>query len=214
MDAVQGIGWGCLVWYGSQRGGGPTLATWLTAVFTFLFVVMVNGVHGGLRDLTNDSRRGARTTAIAFGAAAASGGLVVPARLKTYSWGLQAALAVTAAAAILTTGTGAGRVAWYLAALACTLVAVALHWAGFEATSDAARFKNLGAAHILACYLPLTMMTAMFGGWRYGLTAVAAMFLPMLGNESFRASFASMPAVVLSALRSPAGSSETAHEHP
>jgi 4-hydroxybenzoate polyprenyltransferase len=200
-DAMQGIGWACLVWYGAERGGGPTSATWLTAAFTFLFVVMVNGVHGGLRDLANDSTRGARTTAIAFGAISTSDRLVVPLLLTTYSWVLQAALAVIAAAAILTDGVGAGRLLWYLAGLTCTIVAITLHWAGFQSAGDAARFKNIGAAHILACYLPLTMMTAMFGGWRFGVTTVAAMFLPMLGNESFRASFASMPALALSWFR-------------
>ncbi len=203
MDAVQGLGWACLVGYAAERGGGPTAATWLTGAFTFLFVVLVNGVHGGLRDLDNDSRRGARTTAIAFGARPTPTGVVVPRRLQVYSWSLQAAMGAVAVVAIVAISGGhrTGRLGWYAAGLALTIAAMVLHRAGFAAADNLATFKNIGAAHILLCYLPLTTMAAVFGGWRQGFTAGAVMFLPMLGNDSFRTSFRSLPELVARGLR-------------
>lgn len=196
-DAVQGVGWACLVWYGAVRGGGAGRATLLAALFVLGFVVIVNAVHGGLRDLHNDSRRGARTTAIALGATIVDGSVRVPPLLRGFAWLLQGGLAAIALLAPLGVRGGPGIwIFWYLAALALTAAAIMLLREGLRSAADPVRLTHVGAAHILALYLPLTAMTAMYGGTRSGLAALACMFLPMLGNASFRGAFRALPGVV------------------
>lgn len=68
-DAVQGASWGCLAIYGSLVAAGHiTVLTSVAFFFGFGFIFLINGVHGGLRDLRNDQATGCRTTAIFFGA--------------------------------------------------------------------------------------------------------------------------------------------------
>jgi 4-hydroxybenzoate polyprenyltransferase len=195
-DAVQGLGWACLVWYGAVRGGGATTGTTLAAGFVLGFVVIVNAVHGGLRDLRNDSRRGVRTAAIVFGATLQGDVVTIPPLLFGLAWLIQAGLAAVAVLSPLGVAGGPGWwVVWYLVALASTALAVWLLRQAVRSPADPVRFKNLGAAHILALWLPLTAMTAMYGGAWQGLAALGAMAVPLLGNASFRSSFRALPAV-------------------
>jgi 4-hydroxybenzoate polyprenyltransferase len=201
-DTVQGAGWACLVWYGAVRAGGATTATLLAALFVVGFVVIVNSVHGGLRDLRNDSERGARTAAIAFGARVVGDGVSVPPRLRALAWSLQAALATVALLSPAGVRGGFGLwFLWYLVCLAATAAAVALLREGLRNVDRPERFRNIGAAHILALWLPLTAMTAMYGGFVQGLLAGLAMALPTLGNDSFRVAFRALPAVAAGADR-------------
>lgn len=93
LDLVQGLGWGALFLYGAAvRGPWTALTGWLFAFWT-VFIVLANGVHGGLRDLANDARCGARSTAVAMGARAGGDGrVVVPRRMIAYAWALHGAL--------------------------------------------------------------------------------------------------------------------------
>jgi 4-hydroxybenzoate polyprenyltransferase len=196
-DTVQGVGWACLVWYGGVRAGGATAATLLAGLFVIGFVVIVNAVHGGIRDLHNDSTRGARTAAIAFGARVVGDGVSVPRRLRALAWLLQGALALVALLSPLGVRGGFGLWAvWYLLCLATTAAAVLLLREGLRSVDRTQRFLNIGAAHILALWLPLTAMTAMYGGLGQGLISLLAMALPMLGNGDFRAAFRALPGVV------------------
>ena len=68
-DAVEGAAWGCLaLWGASVAGDGPVAATWPVFLYGFGFIFLINGIHGGLRDLENDLHCDARTTAILLGA--------------------------------------------------------------------------------------------------------------------------------------------------
>jgi 4-hydroxybenzoate polyprenyltransferase len=68
-DLVQGLGWGSLAIVGALVAGGEVTAlTLVPAAFGTSFLFLINGVHGGLRDLGNDLRCGMTTTAIYFGA--------------------------------------------------------------------------------------------------------------------------------------------------
>jgi 4-hydroxybenzoate polyprenyltransferase len=92
-DLAQALGWTALLGYGAAAEGRVTRLTALLAGYEVLLILMVNGVHGALRDLENDAARGARTTAMMLGARARAGGqLEVPAALAGYALALQAAL--------------------------------------------------------------------------------------------------------------------------
>jgi 4-hydroxybenzoate polyprenyltransferase len=85
-DLVQGVGWAALVWYGSEAVGRATRNTLWLGVYVTLAIVVVNGVHGAVRDLANDSAHGARTTARWLGGRVdASGTTSIPTRLWVYA---------------------------------------------------------------------------------------------------------------------------------
>jgi 4-hydroxybenzoate polyprenyltransferase len=96
-DAIQSLAWVALTLYGALSTGAPLneRLLWLSAT-VFVYVMLVNALHGGLRDLANDARHGARTTALYFGARVDEGQLIVPRSLLTYGTALQAAAMVFA----------------------------------------------------------------------------------------------------------------------
>lgn len=68
-DLAQGLGWGGLsLWAAMLVGGELSAAAWLAFGFGAGYIFLINGVHGGMRDLANDLATGSRTTAIFFGA--------------------------------------------------------------------------------------------------------------------------------------------------
>ncbi|MGH7288376.1 MAG: hypothetical protein ACREI8_10205, partial [Myxococcota bacterium] len=99
-DAAQGIAWAALVWVGAELAGGPRPLTWVAAAYGFGFTLLINGVHGGLRDLENDFANGARTTAIFLGVRPSPHGCPqIPRRAWVYCFALQLALLGLALAA-------------------------------------------------------------------------------------------------------------------
>jgi 4-hydroxybenzoate polyprenyltransferase len=87
-DAVQGLSWASLTIYGAQSvGAAPNSLTWTVAVYVIVLTLFFNGVHGSLRDLTNDLANDARTTAIFMGARpdARNGAPRVPFSLALYA---------------------------------------------------------------------------------------------------------------------------------
>jgi 4-hydroxybenzoate polyprenyltransferase len=99
-DLIQGVGWAALLRYGAvAAGGAPSALTRLLGAYEVLLILMVNGVHGALRDLENDGARGAHTTALLLGATAGEGGGVrASPALLAYAGALQAALLALPAA--------------------------------------------------------------------------------------------------------------------
>lgn len=92
-DLLQAAGWSALIVYGAAAAGRPAGDLTRALVgYELLLILMVNGVHGSLRDLASDRAGGARTTAIMLGASATDAGLRVPPALLAYALALQAAL--------------------------------------------------------------------------------------------------------------------------
>ncbi len=91
-DLIQGIAWGALVIYGASLGHGyVTELTVLLFTFVVLYIILINGVHGSLRDLANDLACGLRSTAILLGARPRDAEhLWIPLQLKLYAGILQA----------------------------------------------------------------------------------------------------------------------------
>lgn len=134
-DLVQALGWAALLRYGAAATGrAATGLTALLAAYEVLLILLVNGVHGALRDLENDAARGARTTAIVLGARVEQGALRVSRPLLIYAlllqagllalpaWGVAANTAAQRGPARIAAGTGVAGIS--LATLA-TLAAVA-----------------------------------------------------------------------------------------
>jgi 4-hydroxybenzoate polyprenyltransferase len=102
-DAVQGLGWAALIAYGA--GGTLDRPIALLMLHEVLLILLVNGVHGPLRDLANDAANGARTTALWFGARTTpSGALQMPPRLLAYALLLQLGMALSLLATLRAAG--------------------------------------------------------------------------------------------------------------
>ncbi|MCA9684136.1 MAG: UbiA prenyltransferase family protein [Myxococcales bacterium] len=92
-DLCQGIAWGSLAPYAAVvLGHQPNLLTWVGGLHGLGFIFLINGVHGGLRDLDNDLARGRLTTASFFGARPASEGKGLPLGLRAFAMSIQLGL--------------------------------------------------------------------------------------------------------------------------
>ncbi|HEX8645792.1 MAG TPA: UbiA family prenyltransferase [Thermoleophilaceae bacterium] len=121
-DVVQGAGWAALVAYAASAAGSPSDDTLWTCVYTVLAIALINGVHGGVRDLPTDHAAGARTTAILLGARPLpGGGARVSRALAVYGFAVQAAMI-----GVLLAGLAAGGGAAVLARMGLTLTGGAL----------------------------------------------------------------------------------------
>jgi len=156
-DAVQSVGWCALLAAGAAfDGASPGAATGWIAAYVFLCVMLVNGVHGALRDLANDQARGARTTAAWFGARAGVGTAVhVPPALTAYALALQAGLAASAGFALA--ALAAGPLTQAAVALALLVGATTLA-RGFRRIGDRRGLVATGAVNIVATLLVLPLL--------------------------------------------------------
>ena len=172
-DAAQGLSWLCLTYTGAQlAGGGATRSTAAVAATGLVYTLLINGVHGGMRDLANDHARGARTTALWLGMRPGPQGEIhVPARVAWFCWPLVAGLLVLAGLAQSTTG----------AALAAAALASAFCVFGMGRVLRPERpgWQAIFRLHLVGLLLP--MLCGVLGGLPLPLAAVISAFflLPM-----------------------------------
>jgi len=104
-DLGQGVGWAALVWYGSDAARHATGTTAWLGVYVVVSILLVNGVHGAVRDLVNDDRHGARTTALWMGATAVpTGAWSIPGLLWAYAVALHTGAVAVLVGAIVADG--------------------------------------------------------------------------------------------------------------
>lgn len=67
-DLAQGIGWGAMAYVGAGISGEqPGILTHILFAYGAFHIFLINGIHGGIRDLENDLSAGRVTTAAFFG---------------------------------------------------------------------------------------------------------------------------------------------------
>lgn len=67
-DLLQGVAWGTLALYGAWVAGGLAPIPWVVFAYGAGFMFLINGIHGGLRDLANDVSCKRTNTALFLGA--------------------------------------------------------------------------------------------------------------------------------------------------
>ncbi len=153
LDVVQGVGWAAFFLYGAATRGPWGALTWWLAAFWIGFIVLANGVHGALRDVANDARCGARTTAIALGARAdPDGRVVLPRAVVRYAWALHVGLMGVVLGAWALGGLGYGAVARGVTLVAIVGVGTAGAWALAVAANgggDPETLRLAGTLHLL-----------------------------------------------------------------
>ena len=139
--------------------------------------MMVNGLHGALRDLENDAAHGARTTAILFGARVGAGEeLRVPPALVGYALALQALLLALPAWAVATNMAGRERhsaAVWVGAVSAATLAVLVAAVRGGRTTEP-------GMAHLVLILSAPVALVAPGLPPATGAMLLAAHLLPLL----------------------------------
>lgn len=177
LDVVQGLGWGALFLYGAAARGPWTTLTWWLSAFWVCFMVLANGVHGALRDVANDTRCGARTTAIAMGAGVDHDGrLVIPRRTVVYARTLHRALV-----AVVVGGWAFGDLGYGAATRGVTLFAIlglggAGAWSLSKAVAAGGEPATLRLAGTLHLLLLMSMPVALVLPWlRPGFRAVTVL---------------------------------------
>ncbi len=150
-DGLQALGWAALIDYGAAASGNSTSGlTHLLKLYEITLIMLVNGVHGALRDLANDQACGARTTAIWLGARVdVDGRLHLPLALVGYSLILQSllvALPIHALWASMPGQRGAAQVVAASGVITTSGLALALLLLGAQGK---ARPSELGMLHLI-----------------------------------------------------------------
>src|SRR5690606_30702292 len=85
-DIAQGIAWGSFALFGASLGGAQMNSiALLVALYFLLIMLIINGIHGGLKDLQNDQHHGAITACIFLGARFENGRIIIPKAVYIYS---------------------------------------------------------------------------------------------------------------------------------
>lgn len=158
-DLVQGVAWAALGWLGAILVGGPTGWTVTLALYFIAFIMLANGVHGSIRDLANDRRRGARTTATWFGAEIRpSGSVEVTGAYLLYALCLQAG---TVSLVFVPTKLGWEQTGWpRLAAMFGAGVASTVLLVVAARASDRHRQLVVGTWHLILVLASVFVMVA------------------------------------------------------
>ncbi|WP_129633368.1 UbiA family prenyltransferase [Candidatus Oscillochloris fontis] len=178
-DLVQALGWASLIAYGAEAGGArPNRLTHSLIGYEILLILMVNGVHGALRDLSNDAACGAQTTAIMLGASASPAGLRIGSGLLSYAGVLQAALLALPYWAIATQPPATQRrAAAGITALSALSLGLLMRAArGTMVATDA------GMLHLILLLSTPIALVAPGLGWPLRATTLIAHSLPLLAN--------------------------------
>lgn len=181
-DLVQGVSWAALLWWGALTVGDPTLATMWLAAGTVAFILLANGVHGSLRDLANDARCGARSTALAFGSRPLpAGGVEVNVGYAAYAGVLHAAVLASVLAAVLSEPLPS-VIAFALVATGA-VASTALARNAWASRADGWRMRRLGLLHLASLLLlPLLAVTPYLDA-RTGAVVVVSVVGPIAANS-------------------------------
>jgi len=191
-DAVQAAAWVMLLLVGAlaaPAAGRPLAATAWLAGYVFVCVMLVNGVHGALRDLANDERCGARTTAIWFGARARPDGSAMLSRpLVAYALVLQTMLVVCAIGGWHALAPASQRFPALLPVVAAVLAACVSLGVAFRRNVGRRSAVAAGAWNIVATLLVLPAVVLPALGPVGGTVAALAFGVPVLAMWAYNGS--------------------------
>ena len=187
-DAAQGLAWAALVLYGATIAPGNLSGMTFTIVaYVFVFILLANGVHGGLRDLANDSKCGVRTTAIFLGAQPrGTSGLLIPRPLILYTAALQAILIFLLFTPLVFNWLGygviEGVVTWAMV-IACSVLQLRLLMTAVRSAPDGRQMTAPGMLHLLLALIALLALFALHLDPLLRLALLAVFLVPLLTHS-------------------------------
>src|SRR5262245_46276696 len=183
-DAVQGAGWVALALYGvAVTGQPPTALMGALLVYVFVLVLMINGIHGALRDIGNDLQCGAHTTAILLGARPEGDlGVLLSARLKLYALVLQVFVLGSGLLPLLANWFGYPLTAWLVTMGIMALVTAATLYCFVRAYGSVGNRWNMilfGMMHLVLSLGAMVLPYAYYVGGALRVILLTVYILPV-----------------------------------
>ena len=191
-DLIQGLAWGGLTLYGAAATTDSSRFTFhvspltvLTVSYVAIFIIMINGIHGSVRDLANDLRCGLRTTAVMLGARPRPGGIDITPGLAWYTLALQVILIALPVLALTNNWLDYGP--WELAVTWVCMLAVALASVGLLAiasrsSSQARTLFVCGSLHLVLSFGALIVLFGFYLDTVLFVVIFAAYVGPLLAS--------------------------------
>ncbi|MGI5228100.1 UbiA family prenyltransferase [Actinoallomurus sp. CA-142502] len=149
MDVIQGFGWGGLTVLGAENARFEPWPTVLMTLGVVVYITLINGFHGALRDYRNDSAHHVRTTATFFLGEASAKRRTEPTPIYiAYGLMLHAAQAVLVISAVMLAGQAIPRAVIVAAALT-ELVTMSLFSVAVLRFAENDRTWRLGIADVV-----------------------------------------------------------------
>jgi 4-hydroxybenzoate polyprenyltransferase len=185
-DLLQGLGWAALLLWGATASGNElTPLVWALAAHHVALIMLVNGVHGGLRDLASDAAAGAHTTALLLGAQpTTNGGAKMSPLLLSYAivWQLLAIIAL----AVPLVGNWMNYDPWLWGRTALPLVGLPflVVWVArsSRANNDSRAMITLGMLHLIAALSAPLILTSGLMNIPLLVTIWLVHLVPLLAN--------------------------------
>lgn len=183
-DLIQGLGWASLVLYGATVVSGH-LTVLLGVIFAFVvvFILMINGVHGSLRDLVNDLNCNIHTTAILLGVKPlGTKGLILPLQFMLYALILQILLISIILFPLAYNWVGYQSTTWHITAamvLISTLLSLILLVLSAKSISNRSLMIKLGILHIVTSLSTLLLLFAALLGSRLLIVVLVVYIIPL-----------------------------------
>jgi 4-hydroxybenzoate polyprenyltransferase len=181
-DAIQGVAWSSLAMVGVLVAGDPTTLSWIPVGFAFGFIFLINGVHGGLRDLVNDYQNGRMTTSIYLGARPVDDVLVSSTlRLQIFGFVAFAIIIGPSAVAIMTKSLPYNGNLFVLTLVFWLIINCISSWRLYQAVKITHHDRNKALyGHLMPLLLaPLIIMIPTMD-WALCLTTLVCFFGPFL----------------------------------
>ena len=182
-DAAQGVAWGALTVWGALVAAPqvPQLGV-ILAVYAVLYLLLINGVHGGMRDLTSDLASGSRTTAIFLGIRPRpDGGIAVPRRAWAFCMAVQGAMAVLSLAPLASKQPGSSSTGLLASGLALVLLAgLNLRLMAAVLQPDQPSWGAVFRFHLVSLLLPLMVPFVGYADVRVLIVLAVMFFAPLI----------------------------------
>lgn len=210
-DFIEGAGGGALVIAGAGLAGGATSATLWAAGFIAVYIAMANGLHGAIRDVENDRRAGARTTAAVLGVRIKDTcEIIVPATVAIQGLVLQALLGALLAGFLISARPLELERSWSLAAISASalyLASTAQLLLAHRARVDLPAAMAAGTWHLfLAPASLLAAATWRMPGWTVAVTVASFVAPPLLYGRAVRGTPFGVPSTTAAEVARPSSS--------
>lgn len=184
-DFLQGVGWAALIVYGASiLSNTPPALTWFIAGGMVLYVMILNGVYGALRDVPTDLKGGRITASILLGARPdGDGRLFIPTRLKIYMYVLQFLILFLLLYPLISSMTDYATMTKWGIGTVILLIHALMIWASYHMVEQTGRFTIRGVGYTywlitLICFF-LLLWPAMTWSLRLGILVVGSLSFPL-----------------------------------
>ena len=190
-DLAQGAAWGSLsLWAAVLITDSISPLAWTLFAFLTLYIILINGLHGSLRDLTNDYYMEVRSTAVFLGAHPKDEkSVIIPVRLKRYAAILQAALIAVTLLPFVNNVVSYSPGIFILTLLAVIGLDIASwHYLGraINLGGDRPQMLAVGVLHLLASFGALVALFAFRLPWWLQIVVLSMFLFPLLTHSWIR----------------------------